>query len=58
MLTAAIATPKISFDTVAMISFSAVARRGGSRRISPKLPELLQRLTEKRKAAKWRLCEN
>jgi DNA invertase Pin-like site-specific DNA recombinase len=27
MLTAAIATPKISFDTVAMISFSAVARR-------------------------------
>jgi hypothetical protein len=28
MLTAAIAAPKISFDTGAMISFSAVARRG------------------------------
>jgi hypothetical protein len=35
MLTAAIAAPKINFDTVAMISFSAVARPGGLQPISP-----------------------
>jgi hypothetical protein len=43
MLTAANAAPKISFDTVAMISFSAVARRGRIAANIAKLPELLRK---------------
>jgi hypothetical protein len=55
MLTAAIAASKISFDTVAIISFSAVARRGRiaaniatARRIAAniaKRPEMLRQNT-------------